>query len=815
MEAFRLWLRWSLRDLRARWVQVAAISLVIALGTGTFAGLSSTTEWREESADRSYALLNMYDLRVRTAEGTAVPRGAIIAAIESIPGAAGLTEAEERLILPVQVDASTDSQTILVPGMLIGVDIARGGPRVNGLHVREGRALTASDNGQPAVLLEANFAGHYDLPPTGQVRISGGTALTYVGHAFTPEYFIVTTERGGFLAEANFAALFSSIETVQLLSGLTGLVNDAVITLDDSADRAAIRDQVLVALGERLPETGFTVSFTEDDPAHRLIYEDIDGDRRVQRVFAILILVGAAAAAFNLITRIVDSQRREIGIAMAIGVPRARIAIRPLLVGLQVALLGVLFGLVVGFLVSRLMASVVQDFFPLPIWQTPFRYDQFTTAAALGFALPFVATLLPVWLAIRVSPLEALQSGYRAARGGGLAPLFRWVPLPGNTFAQMPVRNVVRAPRRSALTGFGIMAAITILVAFAGMIDSFSATVDQGEREILRSTPGRIDVDLAAVGPANGLVVDSVAALPTVERVEPALHLNGVIHRGDQTIDVRLELFDMANTTWTPTVTRGRLDLETPGLYISETAAGDLGVGPGDTVVLRHPRLLPSGSFTLTETELPILGLHPHPFRFVTYMHAGHASLMGLAGAANFVWAVPVAGADVDDVKRELFELEGVVSAQPAATMIDAFRDLLDEFVVIIRIVEGIILLLALLVAFNSASINLDERRREHATMFAFGIPVRTAMAVAIGENFILGVVSTLAGVLGGWLVLRWVVDFLLADTMPDLGIPATLSAATFAIALGLGVLAVAAAPLLTWRKLRDLDVPGMLKVAD
>ena len=38
-----LWLRWSWRDLRARWLQVLAIAMVIALGTGSYAGLSSVT----------------------------------------------------------------------------------------------------------------------------------------------------------------------------------------------------------------------------------------------------------------------------------------------------------------------------------------------------------------------------------------------------------------------------------------------------------------------------------------------------------------------------------------------------------------------------------------------------------------------------------------------------------------------------------------------------------------------------------------------------------------------------------------------------
>ncbi len=52
-----LWLRWSLRDLRARWVQVCAIAFIIAIGTGLYAGLSSTSQWRRVSYDASYRQL--------------------------------------------------------------------------------------------------------------------------------------------------------------------------------------------------------------------------------------------------------------------------------------------------------------------------------------------------------------------------------------------------------------------------------------------------------------------------------------------------------------------------------------------------------------------------------------------------------------------------------------------------------------------------------------------------------------------------------------------------------------------------------------
>lgn len=57
MNIWTLWMRWSWRDLRHRWTQVATIALIIALGTGTYSGLVSTSAWRLQANDASYALL--------------------------------------------------------------------------------------------------------------------------------------------------------------------------------------------------------------------------------------------------------------------------------------------------------------------------------------------------------------------------------------------------------------------------------------------------------------------------------------------------------------------------------------------------------------------------------------------------------------------------------------------------------------------------------------------------------------------------------------------------------------------------------------
>ncbi|HMO54694.1 MAG TPA: ABC transporter permease, partial [Tepidiformaceae bacterium] len=704
-------------------------------------------------------------LHPELAQGSSVPPGTLASLALSVDGVAA---AEERLILPIQVDASRDGEAILVPGVLIGVPVESGGPQIDGLFAHAGRRLGPEDAGQPVAMLEAHFARHFGLPAQGQVRISGGAALDYVGHALTPEYFVVTTETGGLLAEANFAAVFTSIQTARLLGNREEQVNDLVVTLEAGASRPEARERLLGALSAGLGGTGVTVTTREDHPSFAMIEADIDGDQQIYDIFALLIFAGAVVAAFNLISRIVESQRREIGVAMVLGIPPFRIALRPMLVAAQIALLGVIFGIGVGVLLGRAMSGVLQDFSPLPNWQTGFQWRVFLTVGLLGFLLPFVATIWPVWRAVRVTPVEAIRAGYRAARGGGLAPLIRWLHPPGNTFWQIPVRNVVRAPRRSLLTSLGIAAAIAALVAFVGLIDSFLATIDRGDDETLWVNPDRVEVNLDRVYPTTGAEVASILAAPAIRKGLPQLRLGSVaIHDGEE-INLQVRLLPLDNDVWAPRLSAGRVDRNTPGIYLSELAARNLGLEPGDRLTVRHPRLEPGGSFALIETEMVVLGLHAHPFRFFAYMDATQAGVFGLDGMSNVVEVLPAAGASRDAVKRELFSLPGVASATGVSESSEAIANLLNEFVVLLRVIEGAMLVLALLIAFNSASINMDERSREHATMFAYGVRVRTVLRMAIAENVILGIVATVLGVLAGAFRRRGGTALFLPTTLPE-----------------------------------------------
>ncbi len=810
MRRFSFWLFWSLRELRRRWVQVAVIALVIAIGTGVYAGLSSTSQWRRASYDASYAALNAHDLHVTLSEGSYVPQSELQNALSAMQHPEWVDQADERLLQPTQVKASTADNTVLVPGRVVGVPTADGGPSVDTIYVVSGGGLS----GNSGAVLEQHFAHQYKLPDEGTIELAGGVPIQYTGTGFSPEYFIVTSGQGDTQAQANFAVLFMPLQELQNMAGRSGQVNDLVISLTSGVDRNAAAAEVEQALAVSLPNVGVEVQTIEDDPAHHILYQDVDSDSGTNVAIAFLVLLGAAFAAFNLISRIVESERREIGIGMALGVPRRTIALRPLLVGGEIAALGVVFGIGIGFLMGGLLGSTLSSLQPLPVWRTPFQVGPFAGAAAIGFLLPFIATAWPVWRAVRVEPVQAIQTGHLAARGGGLAPLLKRLRLPGKSLGQMPIRNVLRAPRRTILTALGIGATIVVLVAVLGALDSFNGILDRMSAELSKGMPDRVVATLANFQRADSDLAQTIENSPSVGVAEPILTGGASIANEGTKLDIQVQALDMASPIWHPTVNSGVDAGGLPGIVLAEKAASDLHLKPGDTLTLTLPYRTGETTFALRQTEMRLTGLHPNPIRLFAYIDIKEADLFGLAGFTNGFQLTPAPGYSAGDVKQAMFNLPGVASAQEPAAFADTTRDQLRQFSVVFQIVGGFVFLLALLIAFSAASISVDERRRENATMEAYGVRVRTLLRMAVVESGIIGILGTLVGVGLGIVALGWLLGRT-AGTVPDLQLRVTLKPATIVITLVVGIAATAIAPLFNARKLRRMDVPSTLRVME
>ena len=244
-------------------------------------------------------------------------------------------------------------------------------------------------------------------------------------------------------------------------------------------------------------------------------------------------------------------------------------------------------------------------------------------------------------------------------------------------------------------------------------------------------------------------------------------------------------------------------------------AAEDLQVAVGDRIAVAHP--VPAGprTFRLVSTPLPVTGMHASPLRFIAYVNAAAATELHLAGLVNRVSVAPASGADADDVKEELLRQPAVAAVRGAAATTDAVDTRLEQFNEILLIVVVITGAMALLIAFNATVINADERVREHATMFASGVTVARVLRGSVAEGLIIGALGTAAGIAAGHGLLSWIVNENMPETMPDIGTLISIAPLTYALATVAGTVVVAAAPLLTMRRLRRTDVPSALHVVE
>jgi putative ABC transport system permease protein len=119
---------------------------------------------------------------------------------------------------------------------------------------------------------------------------------------------------------------------------------------------------------------------------------------------------------FNLAGRMVEAERREIGICMALGWSRPRLALRHLLVGAQIALVGAVLGVVMTFVVLAAVRPIFESMLPLPMWRRPWQPSLFIQSAVMGFVLPLLAT---AWLVL-------LNRSVIASCGNRRCPTLAW-----------------------------------------------------------------------------------------------------------------------------------------------------------------------------------------------------------------------------------------------------------------------------------------------------------------------------------------------------------------------------------------------------
>jgi len=465
--------------------------------------------------------------------------------------------------------------------------------------------------------------------------------------------------------------------------------------------------------------------------------------------FGLFVLVLSGILVINLLTAMMASQVRQIGVMKAIGGTRRQVAriyfVQALFLGIAALIVSVPLGILGSRALCRSMAVFLNfdiNSFAVPFWV-------YLLVAAIGIAAPLLAAAYPIWRGTATPVRVALADFGLSQTNFGASVFDRAVARIGGTFSliALAIRNSFRRRARLLLTlltltagGLFFMAALNVR---SSMINTLDHMFDLRKYDLTVSFSNPYEFEK---------IQKAVSNTPGVTRAEgwfTTESSHGDYRFGIVALPPDTQLLDFD-------IIEGRklMPGDTNALVINNALAG------------RDPKLRVGESVTLR------IGFDDRVWRIVGVSREAFAptpvGYIPLTGMTNSL-RLALNNTDPDSVSALKAELDRNLEAQGARARgsstksesrfgFDQHMLMIYVFLIVTSAIVGGVGGLGLM---TTMSLNVLERRREMGVMRALGATPRLVWLMIVAEGIVIGLLSwTIAGLLA-WPISKMIGDFL------------------------------------------------------
>jgi putative ABC transport system permease protein len=776
-----------IRDLWHLRGQMAAVAVVVACGVAVV--MTTRTSYNSLLGSRTayyreYRFADLFVSVKRAPEDVATR-------LAAVPGVATV---DTRVVVPVTLDVPGLAEP--ATGRLVSVP-ERGQPALNGLHLRRGRWIEPGRRDE--VIASEAFAEANRLSPgstLGGVINGRWQRLRIVGIAISPEYVYEIAGGSLFPDNRRFGVLWMSRDALAGAFDMVGAFNDAAFQLASGAREREVKARVDALLARY---GGLGTYGRSEQVSARFLNDEI-GQNRVSGTIIPAIFLGIAAFLLNIVlARLVGTQREQIGTLRAFGYSSGAIGAHYLKFAVAALLIGALVGMGAGAWLASLTNAQYSQFYRFPA----FLYRLDWSAVGIAFGITSLAAVLgaagairrviglPAAVAMQPEPPARFRPGILERLG-----LAARIGIQG----RMILRGLSRRPLKAALSALGIAFAASILLVGRFFVDAIGYLGDVHFRRVQRE-----DVAVTFAAPRGGAVRYEAERLPGVRLAEAYRAVPVRLRAGHRSRRVAVlglpregELHRLLDRKLDP------VTLPSEGLLLTGKLAEILRVAASDTVTLevlegRRDTVRTAVAGTVDE----LLGLSAYMDRNALDRLIGEGRSM--SGALLRV--DPESAAVLNTRLKRLPQVAGVASRLVALANFQA--TLARSIGLVTGILIGFAGSLAVAMIYNTARIALSERARELASLRVLGFSQGEVTTLLLGEQGILAAGGTLAGLAMGYgfcAVLSNLYEWELFR------IPLVVSRGTFAFAVLVVGGSAVGSTLLVWRRVRQLDLIGVLK---
>ncbi len=389
----------------------------------------------------------------------------------------------------------------------------RGRPLLNDLHLTEGR-LIAPNRPDEAIIGQALAEAHgLTLGDRIGAIINGKKRwLVIVGAALAPEY-VYSLGPGQIMPDdARFGVLWMGREAMEAAFDLDGAFNSVSLSLLRGANEREIIRRLDLLLE---PFGGVGAYGRKDQTSDFFLTNEFKQLRTFGSVIPPIFLAVAAFLLNIVITRVVQTEREEIGLLKAFGYADLEVGWHYLKLIGALCTAGLGLGLVGGFYFGQLMTEMYTYYFRFPVLAYRLDPGVFGVAAGVSLLAGVAGGVNAVRQAVRLSPAVAMAPPaptrfHAGAFGDGARILNLSQP------TRMIFRHLWRWPWRTGMTVAGNAFSVALMVLAMFFLDSVEEVIDvyffQAQRQHMTVT---------FVEPRSARIVHEIGNLPGVLATQP------------------------------------------------------------------------------------------------------------------------------------------------------------------------------------------------------------------------------------------------------------------------------------------------------
>ena len=632
---------------------------------------------------------------------------------------------------------SEDAEIGMIPAVWHGIDEGE----VDRVWIPEhdccsGRMATTANE----IVIDQHAAEGLELEVGDIVQISAGAgfALNYtvVGIGFHSNHLYFTI--GGEILPAKpgtFVAGYMTAEGLEALANFSaGDSNLLLIDVVGTPDPQAALESGLKDL-----TTDISAIVSENDESPMGVYDrrgvtsveflraDADGAMKSYPIVTGMIAIIAGITIFLSLQRLIQSQAKEIAVLRTLGVKRMSImpgyVIAPIFIGVTGCILGAIPGVLFG---APGMVSMYEKIIGIPIINPSLPTSLVTQTVSNAMLIVFLSGIWPAIQASRLQPLEVLRGQHEIrVSSRGLQKLTSKLP----ATVGLAIRSSVRKPVRLMFTFFAVGLSMLLFGSMIIMMDSFGE-IFLGGLEKRQSW----DAQVFTMGNEDAIVEWA--------EENDAEHELMILFPGTPEGDNRqLTAYGLENVATEAGESMYLVHLSEGSLPSANQAVPEVLIDEG----LNHFLDWEIGEthslvFGTKTVEVKITGFTLGEISRTVYFHrADLAEILDL-DATVVMLQLPDGVEPGDQLAQSSL---GITMREDT---LEAFENLQQQQQQFFLAIQGLGILIAVAVLFNTLIMNLAERDTELATLRVLGASNNRLGAMLFGEHLGIGLIGGILG---------------------------------------------------------------------